>query len=71
MADEERSGPSIGVVVAGVLVVLLVWFWIVNRQTVTVTLLVGRGHDLPLSLALVLSGVLGFVIGWFVGRRRD
>ena len=69
MPDKTRNGPNFRLVGAGVFGVLLVWFWIANHDKVKVHFWV-FSHEMSLSLALIISGVLGFLIGWFMGHWR-
>ncbi len=57
--------------VAVVLAVILVIFVAQNSQTVTVDFLFTT-TETPLVVALVITGVLGALIGWLIPRvRRD
>lgn len=72
MADGSQSGRSISTkqiiaLVAGVIVVVLA---IANSQKVRVDFLVGD-VKLPLFVVIIGSAVLGWVVGWFMGRNRS
>ena len=72
MNDDEKIDRGIGpmhVVVAICLVVLLV-FALVNLNQVNVDF-VFTSVDVSLIIVIALCAGLGFVIGWFVGRRRN
>lgn len=57
-------------VVVGLCAVVLLVFALANLDEVRVNFVVDEVRA-PLILVIVLCAVLGFVIGWFVGRRRD
>ncbi|GMU80055.1 MAG: hypothetical protein AMXMBFR46_28420 [Acidimicrobiia bacterium] len=72
MADGSQSGRSISTkqiiaLVAGVIVVVLA---IANSQKVKVDFLVGNVRW-PLFIVIIGSAVLGWVVGWFMGRSRS
>ncbi len=72
MADGSQSGRSISTkqiiaLVAGVIVVVLA---IANSQKVRVDFLVGD-VKWPLFIVIIGSAVLGWVVGWFMGRNRS
>ena len=54
-------------VVAGILLVL---FFVLNFQTVQVSLIVAK-VDMPLIVALAIAAVLGALVGWAVPRLRS
>ena len=70
---ERREGPSMKLIVAGVIVVLLFVFLLQNAETAKIRFLFLDG-TYPLWLLLVVGAALGFVAGWLVaaarGRRR-
>jgi uncharacterized integral membrane protein len=57
-------------VVVGVLILLVIVLAIANRNKVKVDFIV---HDftMPLFLVIVGSALVGWLIGWFMGRNRD
>ena len=70
MADEHtesRIKPQY--IVVAVCAVLLLVFALLNTDEVHVDFLFDS-VSAPLVVVIVLSALLGFVIGWFVGRRR-
>ena len=80
MSDERtpggyrREGPSGKVIAAGVVLVLLVIFMLQNRDRANIDFLFWD-IEARLWLVIVLAAVLGFVIGWLLGRsgrgRKD
>jgi uncharacterized integral membrane protein len=72
VADEQRATSRIKprYVVVGVCVVVLVVFALVNTNDVGVDF-VGDTVNAPLVLVIVVSALLGFLIGWVVGHRRN
>lgn len=78
-SDEHRSGDieysesglGIGAIVAGIVVVVAVIFALQNSDDTTMEFLFFKA-TVPLSVVIVVSMILGAVIGWFVGvmRRR-
>ncbi len=76
MADPDSHGAvrkeGMGVrqwllVVAGILLVL---FFVLNFQTVQVSLIVAK-VNMPLIVALAIAAVLGALVGWAVPRLRS
>lgn len=63
----RRGSPTL--VAAGVVGVVLVVFAVLNSQTVKIHWIVTTTRS-PLILVIVVAGILGFAIGWFVSRRR-
>lgn len=67
----QRSGRSWRFWAAIAAAILLILFIALNAQTVTVDFLFATAET-PLVVALVISGVLGALIGWLAPRvRRD
>jgi putative membrane protein len=71
MADRERGrgGWTGGRIVAVVLVVVAVIFFVQNRESVRVDWLF-LNVTMPLWLTLAIVFVLGGVVGWLMGRRK-
>lgn len=68
--DRAVSGKLIGF---GIVAVLLVWFALINTESVKVAWIFGTS-EIPLIWVIVFSAVAGAVIGWIVGlvrRSRD
>ena len=66
--DSQRSiSPKL--VGIGILAVILIVFALLNTQDVRVHFIV-RTVETPLILVIVVSALLGFVIGWFLARHR-
>lgn len=76
MADNDRrdgSGVSPKLVVFGILAVLLVWFMLINTESVSVSWIFGTS-EIPLIWVIIGSALLGAVIGWIFSvtrRSRD
>lgn len=64
---EKREGPSPKIIVAAIAVILLVIFALQNSDEAGIDFLFLNGRY-PLWLVIAVSAVLGFVIGWAVGR---
>jgi uncharacterized integral membrane protein len=64
--DRRRQATLIGVAIA---VVLLVWFAVANLRDVRIDFWV-YNRQAPLILVIVISGLLGALIGALVMRRR-
>ena len=64
--DRRRQGALIGVAIA---VVLLAWFALANLRDVRIDFWVVN-RQAPLILVIVISGLLGALIGALVMRRR-
>ena len=56
-------------IVIGVCLIVLVVFAILNLDNVRIDFAVAT-VDTPLVVLIAISALLGFVIGWFIGRRR-
>jgi uncharacterized integral membrane protein len=56
-------------IVIGVCLVVLAIFAILNVDNVRVDFAVAT-FDTPLVVLIAICALLGFVMGWFVGRRR-
>jgi uncharacterized integral membrane protein len=71
MADERPVESRIKPrhIVVGICVLLLVIFALVNLDDVSVDFAADT-VEAPLVLVIVVCALLGFVIGWLVGRRR-
>ena len=71
MANGDGGGRTITAkqVIIGVLILVVVILAIANSGKVTVDFVVG---DIEMRLFLVIIGaaLIGFVVGWFVGRNR-
>lgn len=68
--EPKRSGPSVRTIVLVIVGVLLVWFGLVNRDDVNVTLLFGDGYDMPLVVALAIAALAGGVVGYLLARSH-
>jgi uncharacterized integral membrane protein len=73
MADEHGAPPARSVnpklVAILVLAVVLIVFGLVNTNQVNVDFIVAS-VDVAMIVVIVVSAVVGFVIGWLVARRR-
>lgn len=65
-----KGGIGAKQIIVGVLILVVIVLAIANSNKVKVDLLI---HDftMPLFVVIVGSAVIGFLIGWFVGRNRD
>jgi uncharacterized integral membrane protein len=72
VANGETSDRGIrpAYVVVGLCLLVLVVFALANVDDVRVDFVFDT-VDAPLIVVIALCAVLGFVIGWFVGRRRN
>jgi len=68
-ASQRAGGFGPGQWLLVVCAVLLVLFFVLNLQDVTVHLLVAT-VDMPLIVALVIAALLGLALGWLVPRLR-
>jgi uncharacterized integral membrane protein len=67
--ETRREGTNWRHWLIGIAVVVLVIFFAVNSQEVTVEFIVGETRT-PLIVALLLSALLGALIGWLGPRVR-
>jgi len=67
-AETPRRRVSGSVIVISVLGLLLLLFAVLNTDDIGVDF-VADTVKAPLILVIFLSSLLGFVIGWFLGRR--
>ena len=67
-SSSRSSGLTAGRVVVVVLVLLVVLFAILNSQSVRMHWIVTTTNT-PLFVILIVFAAIGFVVGWFVGRR--
>lgn len=68
-AGRRRRGISVAQVLAAIAVILLVIFAIANSRRVDVNFLFFTSRARVVTV-IVLSAILGFVIGYYVGRPR-
>ena len=54
----------------GILILVVVILAIANRTSVKVDFVVGD-FKIPLFIVIVGSALIGWVIGWFMGRNRE
>ena len=69
-AQTPRRRVSGSVIVISVLGLVLLLFAVLNTDEIGVDFIADTVKA-PLILVIFLSALLGFVIGWFVGRRGD
>jgi uncharacterized integral membrane protein len=67
---ESRNRLQPHHIVIAVCAVVLIVFAILNIDNVRVDFAVDT-VDAPLVLVIFICALLGFVIGWFIGRRRN
>jgi uncharacterized integral membrane protein len=67
---ERREGPSVKLIVVGVAAVLLLIFIVQNATAFEVNLLFWDA-DVPLWILILGAAVIGFAVGWILGRIRD
>jgi len=65
-----KPRPTARHIVALVLIGLLVLVSVLNLDKVSIDLVVGS-IELPLVVVIVVSGFVGFLIGWPLFRRRE
>lgn len=71
MADDSgRSSITAKQVLVGLLILVVVILAIANSDKVKVDFVVGD-IEMQLFLVIVGSAVVGWVIGWFMGRNRN
>jgi uncharacterized integral membrane protein len=72
VANESTGGRRVSVkqVIAGVLVLVVVVLAIANSKRVKVDFVV-TDITMPLFLVIVGSALIGWIVGWFMGRSRD
>lgn len=71
MANGDGGGRNISAkqVIIGVLILVVVILAIANSGKVKVDFVVGN-IEMRLFVVIVGSALIGFLIGWFVGRNR-
>jgi uncharacterized integral membrane protein len=69
MANTTDKSGRTKLIVAGVIGVFLLLFVVQNSEKATVNFLFVDAN-VSVWFVIVLSAVLGFVAGWFVGRSR-
>jgi uncharacterized integral membrane protein len=67
--EYRREGLSWKVIAAGIALLLLVFFVLQNRDRANVDFLFWD-VDARLWVVIAIAAVLGFVIGWALGRSR-
>jgi len=67
--EYKESGLPIGLIVTGIVAVAAVLFIFLNSDETPVDFLVFNA-TVPLSLVIIISMVLGAVLGWFNGHMR-
>jgi uncharacterized integral membrane protein len=72
VANESTGGRRVSVkqVIVGVLVLVVVVLAIANSKRVKVDFVV-TDITMPLFLVIVGSALIGWIVGWFMGRSRD
>ena len=70
MPNENGRSISAKQVVVGILVVVVVALAIANLDDAEVSL-VFHTFTMPLIVVIVGAAVIGWVIGWFMGRNRN
>jgi uncharacterized integral membrane protein len=66
---ERREGPSLKVIVAGVLLIVILVFVLQNGSRTEIQFLFLDG-EYPLWTLLVVGAALGFAAGWLVAAAR-
>jgi uncharacterized integral membrane protein len=71
MAGEGGSGRNISpkMILLGILVLVIVILAIANSKKVNVDFVVAD-VNLPLFVVIVGAAIVGWVVGWFMGRHR-
>ena len=69
MANNTDGSGRTKLIVAGVIGVLLLLFVVQNSEKATVNFLFFDAN-VSVWFVIVLSAVLGFLAGWFVGKSR-
>jgi uncharacterized integral membrane protein len=71
MAESGTSRPTVTpkMVIIGILVLVIVVLAILNSDDVKVEFVLGDA-SMPLFVVIVGSALIGWVVGWFMGRRR-
>ena len=67
--EYKNQGTSFGLIVSGIVGVAAIIFILQNSETQDVTFLFFTAN-VPLSVVIIVSMVLGAVLGWFVGYMR-
>jgi len=67
--EYKESGLPFGLIFIGIVAVAAVVFILLNSDETPVDFLVFNA-TVPLSLVIIISMVLGAVLGWFVGYMR-
>jgi len=67
MANTADTSGRTKLIVAGVIGVLLLLFVVQNSEQASVNFMF-IDANVPVWFVIVLSAILGFVAGWFVGR---
>lgn len=71
MSDEQRSGDGLSprFWIGAIILVLVAIFIGLNRDDATVSFGI-LDAETSLWVALTIAATLGFLAGWFIGRRR-
>lgn len=69
---EERTDRTVTpkLVLIAILLLIIVVLAVVNSEDTRVDLLMADATT-PLFVVIVVSALIGWVMGWFSGRRRD
>lgn len=68
--SERTNASTAKYVIIGILVLIVVVLAIANSKKVKVDFVVADIR-LPLFVVIVGSAVIGWIVGWFMGRTRD
>ena len=68
--DGARGDASRQEIVAAILILIVVVFALANSRTLNVDF-VFADVTLPLFVVIVGSAIIGPIVGWFLGRRRE